>query len=337
MARLLSDEASQYLDYAGATVTAYPFTISGWLYPDEAKFHTILSVCTTTEDQDFVWLGTTATVGRVRVDNATVQGTASTVDTWNINAWNHLVGVFTNSTSRSVLLNGGTKGTNATDVAMPGGLNNTALGRLNQSSATYETSGRLAEVGLWNVALTDADQAALADGYSPDQVRPESLVAYWPLIRDTDIDIVGGYTLTANNAPTVADHAPMIYAAQGHSMPLRVIPDAEIVWGHDTGVAEATVRNFQYNWTGTGGLQNAGQDDVESLELSSGEYMISEVVNTGAVDVEILYNVYVAGDDIDLDYRTGANRTACQVAAWNNYVASFLSSGFVQVRVTSLL
>jgi hypothetical protein len=66
-------------------------------------------------------------------------------------------------------------------------------------------------------------------------------------------------------------------------------------------------------------------------------YMISEVVNTGAVDVEILYNVYVAGDDIDLDYRTGANRTACQVAAWNNYVASFLSSGFVQVRVTSLL
>jgi hypothetical protein len=137
MARLLSDEASQYLDYAGATVTAYPFTISGWLYPDEAKFHTILSVCTTTEDQDFVWLGTTATVGRVRVDNATVQGTASTVDTWNINAWNHLVGVFTNSTSRSVLLNGGTKGTNATDVAMPGGLNNTALGRLNQSQPVF--------------------------------------------------------------------------------------------------------------------------------------------------------------------------------------------------------
>jgi hypothetical protein len=162
-------------------------------------------------------------------------------------------------------------------------------------------------------------------------------VAYWPLIRDTDDDIVGGYSLTANGGPTIAVHPPVLYAAGEHIASLRVIPDAEIVWGHDTAVLEGTVRDFQYNWTGTGTVINGGVADTERIDLSAGEYMISEVVDTGAVNVEILYNVYTAGDTIDLDYRTGASRTACQAAAWNNYVSGFLSSGYVQIRVTSTL
>ena len=97
---------------------------------------------------------------------------------------------------------------------------------------------------------------------------------------------------------------------------------------------ESNIRDFNGNWTGTGTIVNPGVVDTERVELDSGEYMISEIVNTGAVDVEILYNVYAAGDAIDLDYRHGATPNACAVAAWNNYVASFTSAGYVQVRIT---
>lgn len=77
--------------------------------------------------------------------------------------------------------------------------------------------------------------------------------------------------------------------------------------------------------------------DTERLALATTEYMISEVVDTGAVDVLIQYNVYAAGDNINLDYRHGATPAACEVAGWNDYVGSFTSLGYVQVRVTSTL
>jgi hypothetical protein len=56
----------------------------------------------------------------------------------------------------------------------------------------------------------------LAAGFSPLFVRPQSLVAYWPLIRDNDNDIVGGYDMTAYNTPTVAAHPPVIYPVSPH-------------------------------------------------------------------------------------------------------------------------
>lgn len=65
--------------------------------------------------------------------------------------------------------------------------------------------------------------------------------------------------------------------------------------------------------------------------------MVSEVVHTGAVDIIILYNVYAAGDNINLDYRHGNTPAACVAAGWNDYVGQFTSLGYVQVRVTSTL
>ena len=78
-------------------------------------------------------------------------------------------------------------------------------------------------------------------------------------------------------------------------------------------------------------------DDTERLALEAGENMVSEVVATGTVNILIDYNVYQAGDNINLDYRHGATVAACEAAAWNDYVAPFESLGFVQVRVTSTL
>ena len=71
-------------------------------------------------------------------------------------------------------------------------------------------TGRIAEVGIWNAALTAAEVASLADGMTCDKVRPQSLVFYAPLVRDL-IDVKGGLTITNNNTATVAAH-PRVYA-----------------------------------------------------------------------------------------------------------------------------
>jgi len=67
----------------------------------------------------------------------------------------------------------------------------------------------IAEVGIWNAALTQPEIASLAKGMTCDKIRPQNLVFYTPLVRDL-IDQKGGLVITNNNAATVAAH-PRIY------------------------------------------------------------------------------------------------------------------------------
>jgi hypothetical protein len=321
-----------------------PLTMACRYYPTDLTVNqTLMSIADTGANVDYYQMGCAGAVADdpircvFRSDVGDLEIVDSTSGAGGVSAWYHACCVFASTTSRSVYFDGGSKATGTDNVPEPAGIDTTTIGAIQTSTVGGYFDGSIAEAAVWSAALTDAEVATLAEGYSPLLVRPGSLVAYWPLIRDTDDDIVGGYSLTANGGPTIAVHPPVLYAAGEHIASLRVIPDAEIVWGHDTAVLEGTVRDFQYNWTGTGTVINGGVADTERIDLSAGEYMISEVVDTGAVNVEILYNVYTAGDTIDLDYRTGASRTACQAAAWNNYVSGFLSSGYVQIRVTSTL
>ena len=71
-------------------------------------------------------------------------------------------------------------------------------------------NGLIAEVGIWNVALTAAEIASLAKGMTCDKVRPSALVFYAPLIRSLQ-DLSRAAAITNNNTATVADH-PRVYA-----------------------------------------------------------------------------------------------------------------------------
>jgi len=143
-------------------------------------------------------------------------GTSYSITTvgYDVGEWNHACGVFTSNTLRASYLNGGNKATNATSRVFPSTANVTTIGVRHRGGAFANyMDGVIAEAGIWNVALTDAEVASLAAGFSPLFVRPASLVAYWPLIRDEDIDIVGGYDLTAYNSPTIAAHCPIMRPA----------------------------------------------------------------------------------------------------------------------------
>ena len=85
-----------------------------------------------------------------------------------------------------------------------------SIGALTRTPVVSYFAGDIAEVGIWNVALTADEIASLAKGTTCDQIRPQSLVFYAPLVRDL-IDVKGGLALTNNNGATVSNH-PRVYA-----------------------------------------------------------------------------------------------------------------------------
>jgi len=405
MARQFDDASVQYLIY-NAEVSGRPLTLAAWFNSDDnTNRQYVMGIGDSGDPHPFVNLELRPDqvgdpVRLTERDDAEVIGYAESTTGYSTNTWHHITGVVAATNDRSVYLDGGSKDNDATNLGARTQDNTTIGTNYRDSTAVLPFSGLIAEAAIWSVALTDEEVAVLATGVSPLLVRPESLVAYWPLIRDTDDDIVGGYSMTPQNAPTVAAHPPVIYprftglgapqegvsasASASASPSASLSPSAsasaslspsasasasispsasasasispsasasasesaspspspaemEICWGHDTGVLEAVIHDFQGNWTGTGAIGNPGVDDIERLELDAGEWMISEVVETGTVDIIILYNVYAAGDDIDLDYRHGNTPAACEVAGWNDYGGAFTSLGYVQVRTMSTL
>jgi len=83
-----------------------------------------------------------------------------------------------------------------------------AIGMLRNSSPSFPFSGDMAGIAMWDVKLNTDEIASLGDRLTPDQIRPQSLKAYWDLIRGLN-DKVGGYNLTASGT-TVSNHPRII-------------------------------------------------------------------------------------------------------------------------------
>jgi hypothetical protein len=221
MARKFDDGDSEYLKIDSAPITAPPFTIACWFYADDTSIPMCMFDITNSGDgfQRF----TLRARGAIAGDPITFYCNthAQTTTGYTINTWHHACAVAYDTDDRACLIDGGSKGTDNNEQA-PVGLDRMDIGRLGDSTPSEYFSGRIAEVGLWDAALSDDEVAILAQGFSPPFVRPQNLVAYWPLIRDTDDDIIGGYSMTAFNGPTVGAHPPMIY-------PVRALVPALVV------------------------------------------------------------------------------------------------------------
>jgi hypothetical protein len=132
-----------------------------------------------------------------------------TSDIFNFNTdWNHGCGVFT-ETSVVASLNGTSSTTNTNVSTFPTINRLDIAARLASGTLGAFFVGLIAEVGIWNAALTAAEIASLAKGMTCDKVRPQNLVFYAPLVRQL-LDAKGGLTIT-NNGATVANH-PRVYA-----------------------------------------------------------------------------------------------------------------------------
>lgn len=93
--------------------------------------------------------------------------------------------VYLNGTDNTGSMGAGSAATTAGTFVSSTGTSHDGLGAVftgsTPSSTARQLDGRLAECAIWNVELTAADFASLAKGFTPDQVKPQSLVAYWPM------------------------------------------------------------------------------------------------------------------------------------------------------------
>lgn len=210
MARLFS--SLQRLERSDAVITAYPYTISAWVYDDgTSTAFPFLVGCSTS--------GTTAAGTRLQlyIDNVglvssgvnTVAASATAART--VNTWFHACGVHSSATSHAAFLNGGNKGTSTASGPFPSGMNRTSINAWN-GGANVGIAGNIAHAAIWNVALADAEVLELANGIIPTRIRPQSLISYWACnARDSgEIDPISrndmtNYSSTSNaNEPRIS-------------------------------------------------------------------------------------------------------------------------------------
>lgn len=212
MARLFDDASSEYLErdsVRGATplsaacwFNSNDATVSGTLIcfaknSDNINFHRLVATKADTYNNKI----------HARSHDFTNNG-AETTTGFSANTWHHACGVWKTSIDRRVYIDGGSKGTNSTDIT-PANINKTAIGVTNRLNPMNYFSGQIAEVAVWETDLTDAEVLMLAKGYSPLFVRPHKLIAYWPLVRGLN-DRIGGYNMTASGT-IVSPHPRIIY------------------------------------------------------------------------------------------------------------------------------
>jgi hypothetical protein len=207
---------SQSLELTSAVVTATPLTMACWFNPDNVTNNMALISINRKFDLSrrfsLFALGATAgdPISVFTGDDTSANASASTTTGYSQGVWQHAAGVIASTTSRTAYLNGGSESTNTTSITSPTALDATTIcARYASNAIGAFLDGRIAEVGIWNAALTAAEIASLAKGMTCDKVRPQSLVFYAPLVRDL-IDYKGGLTITNNNTATVANH-PRVY------------------------------------------------------------------------------------------------------------------------------
>lgn len=213
MARDFAQASSQALEVNSAPISAYPYSMSMWFYnKDDTGDKWPFQMSDRLGDNGIqgLRLDDNEKITAISYDGTTFNGASTAPGSVTNNTWQHAGGVWTSATSRAAFVNGGGKGTNTTNIAI-GTLNTTSIGRLNTGTPGGYHDGYIAECGIWNVALTDAEMAILGLGVSPLLVRPESLVFYVPLVRDDDNDLVGGLNLAEIDTPGIIAHTRVIY------------------------------------------------------------------------------------------------------------------------------
>ena len=217
MARNFDDASSHGLSVASAPLTAYPFTMACWFNSDDATITQILmSICdSASANEEWSLRAAGAVAGDPIRFTSRTGGTNRNADTtvgYSTGAWTHACAVGVSATNRSVYINGGSVGTNVTS-STPTSLDTFSIGVSAISVPFGYMSGDIAEAAIWNVALAAEDVARLALALDPRMVRPQGLVAYWPLIGrySPEIDRRGGLGLTVSGA-VAAVHPRMFHA-----------------------------------------------------------------------------------------------------------------------------
>jgi hypothetical protein len=206
MAFLFASASSQYLIGGSAPVSAVPLTIAAWFRPTASGASG--AICAVGGVTDHCRLSlSSGQIQALSFGSASPQ--SSTSGSITAGQWAHCAAVFSGTASRIAYLNGVAATENTTNCTQ-GSFSETLIGARRITTLAQFISGDIAEVGVWNAALTADEIAGLAKGFPCRLARPSSLQFYSRLIRNA-MDIRGGIALTNTNGATVSDHPRIIY------------------------------------------------------------------------------------------------------------------------------
>lgn len=207
------DGSSGWLGLSFSPIGSLPFTMSAWFKPDSNTVDGV-AVClansTGSERYSMRVNGSVAgdPIGAESRSAANAASTANTSTGYSTGAWQHAAAVYASDSSRTAYLNGAGAVTDTTTIAFST-INRLAIGaRLATNVAGTFLDGGIADVALWNVALSADEIAALAKGISPLLIRPAALAFYAPLVRQL-INLKGAAALSLTGTGAVADHLPI--------------------------------------------------------------------------------------------------------------------------------
>lgn len=214
MSYSFSSSNNQYLSTTSSPVTTKPLTIAVWFYTGNTSGNTAMVALDLAgaPAEGFRLFTTNQTVRASEAKNGSGVNIDATAN-YSTNTWSHAAAVWVdgNFPLGRIYLNGGNSAL-ATAYALYDydiAANQILIGSRTNTTTGLYFNGYLADIGIWNVALTAGEIAMLSKGFACNKVRPQKLVFYAPLVRNS-IDLRNGRTITNNNTATVSDH-PRIY------------------------------------------------------------------------------------------------------------------------------
>lgn len=204
---LFNDAATEYLAVAKAVVLAPPFSANVWFNSDDAaSAQTLFSLGIASGGNNYYWVQAAGATGgdpvQVRSRGPLGNRTANSTTGYSINTWHLATGIFESTTSRSALIDGGSKSTTA---GAGGGHvpDSTRIGNRTDND-TNLFSGMIAEVRVYNRALSDAE--ALAHWEPPTRWELHQM----PQRRWVLVTAAGGTTFFSAVAGTLTSSGALI-------------------------------------------------------------------------------------------------------------------------------
>lgn len=204
MARTIGSGA-YLLQSSGALVTGFPLTFASWGY--FTSLANVQQIFLLMLDATHSFFGQVATPSTGYYTGVNGGDFVCGANQYTTNSWNHFCTVFASATSRAAFVNGGNKATSAVNVSFAAA----GLCAIGDTNTPTNNNMTLADWAVWNVALTDAEVAALARGISPTLIRPANLKYFMPLEAGAGYAINranGGSPFAVTGTPTAANHAP---------------------------------------------------------------------------------------------------------------------------------
>lgn len=166
---LFDDAASEYLEATSTPVTGAPLTLTAWIRPDNLSGNfSIVSINNGNWNQS--WQIKTYYSARAQfvVTDGDQQEAETAINVITLNNWHHIVGVERATDDRSIFVDGGNEGTDASPQT-PSGVDRVHISR--RGNSDWYFSGRIADVRIYNVAKTGA-QARQMVAKPWDLIRP---------------------------------------------------------------------------------------------------------------------------------------------------------------------